>query len=213
MIEIAGGNTCGRGGKPRCDATEEHSTFHGTRLLPRFAQVAILRNTGGMREHTASLRDLSPSDIPTILNLNNEATPAVPTATSEELAALLEASSYGIAATSDNMIVGFVIGFEPGKDYASPNYRFFEDRGTDHLYVDRIVVAESSRGMHVGASLYNRVADIAARQGRAEVTCEVNLDPPNPESLAFHDRMGFRRVGEQVTGYATVALLARPLTR
>jgi predicted GNAT superfamily acetyltransferase len=45
------------------------------------------------------------------------------------------------------------------------------------------------------------------------VTCEVNLDPPNPESLAFHARLGFARVGEQETkgGSVTVALLAAEL--
>ena len=43
------------------------------------------------------------------------------------------------------------------------------------------------------------------------MTCEVNLEPPNPESLAFHDRLGFGRVGEQATkgGSVVVALLSR----
>ena len=27
--------------------------------------------------------------------------------------------------------------------------------------------------------------------------CEVNLAPPNPESLKFHARIGFREVGRQ----------------
>jgi predicted GNAT superfamily acetyltransferase len=42
------------------------------------------------------------------------------------------------------------------------------------------------------------------------VTCEVNLDPPNPRSLAFHERLGFREVGRQATkgGAFTVVLLA-----
>ncbi len=157
------------------------------------------------------LRDLTPLDLPVILVLNNAATPAVPTATEEELAALVGASSFGFAAVEEDDVLGFVIGFAPGSDYASPNYRYFEDRGTDHLYVDRIVVAESARGMRIGQRLYERVIALAVEQGRAEVTCEVNLDPPNPGSLAFHDRMGFREVGQQETGYATVSLLARPL--
>lgn len=158
------------------------------------------------------LRDLTPLDVPELLALNNAATPAVPTATEQELAALLEESTFGFAAADDEGVLGFVIGFAPGTDYASPNYRYFEERGTDHLYVDRIVVAETARGMRLGQALYERVVALAVREGRDEVTCEVNLDPPNPGSLAFHDRMGFRKVGEQETGYATVALLARPLS-
>lgn len=157
------------------------------------------------------LRPFTAPDVPAALELNNAATPAVPTATAEELTALLEASAFGIAAVSGEELVGFVLGFEPGSPYESPNYRFFEERGTDHLYVDRIVVAEAARGMRIGQRLYERVVALAVEQGRAEVTCEVNLDPPNPGSLAFHRRMGFREVGQQETGYATVALLARPL--
>jgi predicted GNAT superfamily acetyltransferase len=157
------------------------------------------------------LRPLTPLDIPAVLVLNNAATPAVPTSTQDELAALLEASSFGLAAVSRQELVGFVLGFAPGSAYASPNYRFFEERGTDHLYVDRIVVAEAARGMRIGQRLYERVVALAVEQGRAEVTCEVNLDPPNPGSLAFHGRMGFREVGQQETGYARVALLARRL--
>lgn len=108
------------------------------------------------------------------------------------------------------MLLAFLIGLRPGNAYASENYRYFEARGNDYLYVDRIVVAEAARGRRVGRQLYDAVFDLARAEGRAEVDCEVNLDPPNPGSLAFHARLGFERVGEQPTkgGTVTVALLA-----
>lgn len=158
------------------------------------------------------LRELTSQDVPAILDLNNAAVPAVPESTKGELDVLLRASSYGFAAVSDDEVLGFVMGFAPGSDYLSPNYRYFEDRGTDHLYVDRIVVAESARGMRIGQALYGRVVALAIEQGRDEITCEVNVDPPNPGSIAFHSRMGFSEVARQDNGYATVALLARPLS-
>lgn len=158
------------------------------------------------------LRDLTSRDVPGMLLLNNEASPAVPSTTRAQLAELLSASSFGFAAVDEAELLGFVFGFEPGTDYSSPNYRFFENRGTDHLYVDRIVVAKNARGMRVGQSLYQRVVELAIAQGRAEVTCEVNLEPPNPASVAFHTRMGFSEVAQQELDYATVSLLARPLS-
>ncbi len=157
----------------------------------------------------SALRDLTRDDLPALLALNNAATPAVPTATEDELAALLEASDFGFAVGDE--LLGFVLGFAPGSDYQSPNYRWFEARGIDHLYVDRIVVAEAARGRSIGRLLYERVIGLAREQGRREVTCEVNLDPPNPGPLAFHDRMGFREVGQQEPGYATVSHLPLPL--
>lgn len=158
------------------------------------------------------LRDLTPADVPDMLELNNAAVPAVPASTTAELTELLRVSSFGFAAVSGSEFLGFVLGFESGIDYASPNYRYFENRGTDHLYVDRIVVAEAARGMRVGQTLYNRVVDLAIDQGRSEVTCEVNVEPRNPASLAFHSRLGFSEIDQQDAGYATVSLLVRPLS-
>ena len=40
----------------------------------------------------------------------------------------------------------------------------------------------------------------AAKTARAErVCCEVNLEPPNPGSVRFHEQLGFRGIGEQST--------------
>lgn len=158
------------------------------------------------------LRNLTALDVPAVLALNNDAAPAVPSSSEEELRELLRLSSFGFAAISHDEVVGFVLGFEPGVAYASPNYLYFETRGTDYLYIDRIVVAEEARGMRIGQTLYRRVIDLAVDQGRTEVTCEVNIEPPNPGSLAFHSRLGFSEVDQQDVGYATVMLLAHPLS-
>jgi len=45
------------------------------------------------------------------------------------------------------------------------------------------------------SALYRRVAEDALARGIDTLTCEVNLDPPNPTSLAFHERQGFVSVG------------------
>lgn len=159
------------------------------------------------------LRALAVSDIPVITALNNAAIPAVPIMTEGEMTELFEAGDYGFAAVKGAELLGFVIGFRTGSDYASVNYRFFEDRGSDHLYIDRIVVEEAARGMRIGQTLYNRVFALAIAEGRSEVTCEVNVEPPNPGSLAFHSRLGFSEVGRQDTDPGkTVALLARPIS-
>lgn len=110
-------------------------------------------------------------------------------------------------------VLGFVLALHPGSDYESENYRWFEARGTDSLYVDRIVIGEESRGRGLGQVLYERVFDAAAEEGRAEVTCEVNIEPPNPGSQLFHRRLGFEEVGRQGTkgGSVLVSLLAVPV--
>jgi len=170
-----------------------------------------MRENGFMR-----LRPLTPADLPQLVELNNGAVPAVPTTLIDEMTALLATSdlAFGVVdGTDDARLHGFLIGMRPGSDYDSENYRFFEGRGGDFLYVDRIVVAEEARGRRIGQLLYARVFELARAEGRTEVTCEVNLDPPNPGSLVFHGRLGFAEVAQQSTkgGTVRVSLMAAPV--
>lgn len=161
-----------------------------------------------------AIRDLLADNLARVAELNNAAVPAVPFTTADELAALIALSdhSFGVVDDETQQLYGFLIGFDPGSDYASENYRFFEQRGADSLYVDRIVVDEARRGQRIGRLLYDHAFRLARTAGRSEVTCEVNVEPPNPRSLAFHTRIGFAEVGRQGTkgGSVQVALLAAP---
>ena len=160
-----------------------------------------------------TVRPLVAADAAALAVLNDAAAPAVPITAPEGLARLVELAGLALGLDRDGRLVGFVIAMLPGAAYESENYAYFEARGVDHLYVDRIVIDAAERGTGLGAHLYEVVFDTARQQGRREVTCEVNLDPPNPGSLAFHERLGFRSVGTQVTkgGSVTVALLAAPV--
>ena len=76
-----------------------------------------------------------------------------------------------------------------------------------------VAVSPDSQGSGVGRRLYDAVVEHARAAGATEVTCEVNLDPPNPDSQAFHAALGFVEVGRQWThgGTTRVQLLARPV--
>ncbi len=160
------------------------------------------------------LRPVRPIDLTRIVELNDSASPAVPITAPDDMERLLGLASIALVVVgAEDVVHGFVVAVDPGSGYESENYRFFEERGTAHLYVDRIVVDGAARGSGVGRLLYEAVFERARSTGRAEVTCEVNLEPPNPESMAFHTRLGFAPVGEQSTkgGTIRVALLAAPV--
>ena len=163
-----------------------------------------------------TLRPLTTSDIDTVVGINNEGHPGVPLATAADMGELLAVASVTLGAVDDEgHLVGFLIAVDPGQPYESENYAFFESRFDNHLYVDRIVLSESSRGLGVGSSLYERVSEVAGDAGRDCITCEVNLEPPNPGSLRFHHRLGFVNVDTQSTkgGSVVVQLLQMPLPR
>jgi uncharacterized protein len=146
--------------------------------------------------------------------LNDAEVPRVSPLGEDGLAALVPRCELAVVAEdATGALAGFVLALAPGSDYDSVNYRFFGERGTDFLYVDRIVVAPTHRRRGVAHLLYDAVESHARDTGRAEVTCEVNVRPPNPGSAAFHGARGFVEVGRQDTtgGSLTVALLALPL--
>ncbi|MBG6213790.1 MAG: GNAT family N-acetyltransferase [Cryobacterium sp.] len=162
---------------------------------------------------THSIRTLVPADLPRLLALNNAAVPAVSELDAQALAALVQHSHLAVAVVADDAVdvaLGFAILFVAGAEYASENYRWFSSRSNDFLYVDRIVVADGFRGQGLGQVLYDAIFGAARRELLAEVLCEVNLEPPNPGSLAFHDRLGFLEVGQLSTKGDTlvVSLLA-----
>ena len=162
-----------------------------------------------------TVQSIADADLRRVAALNDAEVPRVSPLGLAGLRSLLPRCDLALAATDGaGDIAGFVLAVAPGSDYASVNDRFFEDRGTDHLYVDRIVVAPSFRRQGIAGLLYDAVDDRARETGRAEVTCEVNVSPPNPGSEAFHERRGFAEVGRQATtgGTLTVALMARSLT-
>jgi len=164
-----------------------------------------------------TLRPYRDRDLDALVAVNDAAYPAVPITPAEELAELIGMSSVAVV-VDDGAAAGFVLGMPPGLAYQSENYLFFSARAREHgttfVYVDRIVLAAHLRGRGLGPQLYDAVFDEARRVGADEVLCEVNLEPPNPGSLAFHTRLGFVEVGRQSTkgGANVVALLAAPAT-
>ncbi|WP_168200435.1 GNAT family N-acetyltransferase [Protaetiibacter larvae] len=156
------------------------------------------------------IRPLERSEIPALVAINDAAYPAVPITPIAEFAELVDHSELALVAERGGEPIGFLLAMAPGRDYASENYRYFSDRSEDFLYIDRIVLAEGARGTGVGRALYAHVFEAARARGASEVTCEVNVQPPNPGSLAFHATLGFRELGRQSTkgGAFVVALLA-----
>ncbi len=163
-----------------------------------------------------SLRAYDERDLDGLVAINDAAYPAVPITPAAELAELIAMSSV-VVVVDDGSAAGFVLGMPPGLTYQSENYLFFSARarelGTSFVYVDRIVLAAHLRGRGLGPQLYDAVFAEARRVGAEEVLCEVNIEPPNPGSLAFHRRLGFAEVGRQSTkgGANVVALLAAPV--
>jgi len=109
----------------------------------------------------------------------------------------------------------FLLSFDQSARYDSPNFLWFRARYPRFVYIDRIVVAPSARGRGCARRLYDDLFQHAVRIGHDRVVCEVNQDPPNPVSDAFHAALGFVEVGTASVhhGSRTVSYLSHTLPK
>jgi hypothetical protein len=160
----------------------------------------------------ASVRKARDEDEDFILALNSACAPDVSELTREDLRQLMAWAFRTLVAETQGGPAGFLVLMRPGAAYSSDNYGWFERQFERHLYIDRLAVAESARGQGIGRALYQAADDLAREAGLERLTCEVNEDPPNPQSLAFHARLGFRFLKSRRSASGkTVAMFVREI--
>ena len=104
---------------------------------------------------------------------------------------------------------GFVVTVAPGTAYDSENYTWFGERYDSVYYLDRVVLHPHARRRGVGRRVYDELETVAADYGR--LTLEVNLEPPNEASLAFHTARGYAEVGRLGDPDHLVSLMTKEL--
>ena len=148
------------------------------------------------------IRAAEKTDYAAVLAMNEGALPHVSSLTAADLSEIAGQSFYFGVAWVDGAVAGFLMALRPGEDYPSLNYRWFCERYASFVYIDRIVVGPQFNGLGIGRALYvdvERVTLLSGESGVAPIlTCEVNLEPPNPGSMAFHKKLGFGEVGQLV---------------
>lgn len=142
------------------------------------------------------IRDLAPDDEAWVRRLNAENEPEVGPLDDDRFALFSTVAPQFRVVVADGRIGGLFVGLGEGLDYASPNYQWFAARHERFAYVDRIALAPALRGRGVADAVYDEFEGWARAGGRPVVCAEVNTEPPNPRSLAFHRRRGFAVVDE-----------------
>ncbi|WP_426688168.1 GNAT family N-acetyltransferase [Rhodanobacter ginsengiterrae] len=153
------------------------------------------------------LRDATPADFPAILALNEAFVAVLSPLDRERLAQLHAQAALHRVIERDGRVEAFLLAFREGADYDGANYRWFAQRYARFLYVDRIVVAGGGQAQGAGSRLYRDACAVAAADAVPLITCEFDIEPPNPASARFHARQGFREVGRrQLDGGKTVSM-------
>ncbi len=103
---------------------------------------------------------------------------------------------------------GFVVTVTSGSAYDGENFGWFGERFDAFTYLDRVIVHEDARRLGLAGRVYEAVEARTALTAPL-LALEVNSDPPNEASLAFHAGRGFEQVGEREFDGHTVAMLVK----
>lgn len=139
------------------------------------------------------LRSPEHVEIPGLLALNNAHADELSPETGPSFAKLL-ATAWRVRSFPG--AAGLCVAFDQDSDRDSQNLNWFRERFDKFAYVDRVVVDPAHRGKGLGRRFYTDVIDAARSQGYPLLCAEVNLDPPNPVSDAFHAGFGFEPAGQ-----------------
>ena len=129
-----------------------------------------------------------------LLALNNAHAQELSHKTAETFRALIDCASH-VRAEPEGLAL--LVGFDETCVYDNPNFHWLKRRFARFLYIDRVVVDNRARGRGLARALYDEVAHAAREHKRERLVCEINLDPPNPGSDAFHQKLGFRPIGQR----------------
>ncbi|WP_421117934.1 GNAT family N-acetyltransferase [Aquihabitans daechungensis] len=157
-----------------------------------------------------TLRPLTAADAPVVLAINEASVHHLAPLDGDEYQWFLEVAAVAWGVELDGELAGFVFVLDPGVDYASRNYAWFSEHYERFAYLDRVAIDERARRRGVGTAIYDAVEARAAEQG-VPLLLEVNIEPPNHPSLAFHASRGFAEVGTLAHdgGAKVVRLLAK----
>ena len=150
--------------------------------------------------NAALIRDATTDDFAQILALNEASVHFLSPMNQTLLSSLHASAAYHRVVEIDGIVKAFLLALREGASYGSVNFRWFCERYTQFLYIDRVVVAASAQGLGLGAILYADLLIAAKKAGVSHVTCEFDIDPPNARSLRFHAKFGFVEVGSQHVG-------------
>lgn len=160
------------------------------------------------------IRPLAPTDCEEILRINAESQPGVAHLDRAEFERLVGLKNEHLVMEGPKGgLVGYLLAFPSDTPYDGAEFILLTKTSLGpFIYIDQVAVGATERRTGAAARLYQATEAAALRRGIQELSCEVNLNPPNPGSLAFHRSKGFNQTSVMDTQDGrTVALMSKRL--
>lgn len=156
---------------------------------------------------TGLLEPVTPADHDAVLALNLSHEHLTAPMDGARLDHLTEVGTVEVI-RSGGGFAGFVATVRDDSAYVGENFGWFTARYAGFDYLDRIVVHDDFRRQGLAGRAYDEIEARTAERVSL-LALEVNVDPPNEASLAFHAARGFEKVGERDFDDHRVAMLVK----
>lgn len=147
---------------------------------------------------------LTTAQFDRVLDLNNQFEKETSFLNPEDLQRLIDRAYF---VETKGELDAFLITMSHNSPHDGINFSWFKQRFDSFAYIDRIITAPHARGQGLAKALYLELMAQAKKDGIDMVCCEINHTPPNPGSVAFHQKLGFEMIDtaplsdEKTVGY------------
>lgn len=147
------------------------------------------------------IRALALPDCEEVLRINFESLPGVARLDRIELIRLMAMpNDHPALEGSNGRLAGYILAFRGDAPYDGEEFlSFVKSSMGPFIYIDQVAVDTGMRRAGLASNLYKAMEALALSASISELCCEVNLSPPNPVSLAFHQSRGFKQTGALAT--------------
>ncbi|MAW77905.1 MAG: hypothetical protein CMJ95_11050 [Planctomycetes bacterium] len=160
------------------------------------------------------IRPVIDRDVKALHRLNEANAPEVGALSAKNFAALIDVATMVRVVDpigEEKGPAGLLVAMRPEDEYDSPNFLWFCRYFDNFAYVDRVAIAEQARRRGIGSAFYALLEAWARAKEFSSIVCEVNLEPRNEGSLAFHHNYGFREVGQKLSRGKPVMMMQKKL--
>ena len=156
-----------------------------------------------------SIRSLSVADFQAVVRINVQGLPGVAALDEPELARLMAMPNHHLVVENvSTVIVGYALVLDHDAPYDGEEFQAFKRKmAKPFIYIDQVATLREARRTGIGAATYEAIKNKAKLSGTLLLCCEVNINPPNNESLAFHQNQGFSQLESMATEDGRVVAL------
>lgn len=110
-----------------------------------------------------------------LLEVNNEAVPDVNLLDPAKAQWLVRHAALASMAVVDGQVAGAIVVLNESAEYDSVYFRWFSERYSNFIYIERVIVSAGARRLGLAAELYRHVEEMAGEKGLA-IAAEVYSD-------------------------------------